>query len=71
LNTDRLDGRNLHLWLSPLPFHPLGRWVAVVRDNRFEVRSARIPLLDIQHVFNTNERFRHAIVAGAESKGEA
>ena len=64
LNTERLGGRNMHIWLSPLPFHPHGGWAAVVTDTRVEVRSARIPLLDIQHAMNTDERFRHVRVAG-------
>jgi hypothetical protein len=36
----------------------------VVTDTRVEVRSARIPLLDIQHAVNTHERFRHVREAG-------
>jgi hypothetical protein len=62
LNTDRLDGRNLHIWLSPLPFEA-GQWVGVVRDNRVDIKSARIPLLDLQHALCTAERFRHVVVA--------
>lgn len=64
LNTERLGDRNLHIWLSPLPLHPHGGWAAVVTDTRVEVRSARIPLLDIQHAMNTDERFGHLRVAG-------
>jgi hypothetical protein len=71
LNTDSLGDRNMHIWLSPLPIQPCGGWAAVATDARVEVRSARIPLLDIQHAMNTDERFRHVRMAGeAVADGE-
>jgi hypothetical protein len=64
LNTDRLGQRNLHIWLSPLPFQPQGGWACVATDCRLAVQTARIPLLDIQHALNTKERFRYVKFAG-------
>jgi hypothetical protein len=61
LNTDRLDGRNCHLWLARLWIpRELRGCAAVVRDRPVQVPNTdlSIPVLDLNQAILTEERFR-------------
>ena len=61
LNTDRLDGRNCHTCLVPLPIMPSGLWAAVARDVMVQQPECSIPLLEINQAMNANERFYQVV----------
>ncbi len=66
LNTDRLGGRNCHLWLAPLDIpEPLRHCSAIVHDRRVKLNHslAEIPLFDANQAIFTGERFRHLMGA--------
>jgi hypothetical protein len=64
LNTNRLNGKNLHLWLAPLeiPMHLRG-CSAIVQDQRLKLLSstAEIPIFDVNQAFYCGERFKRTI----------
>lgn len=64
LNTNRLNGKNLHLWLAPLdiPMHLRG-CSAIVQDQRLKMPSstAEIPILDVNQAVFCGERFKRTI----------
>lgn len=67
LNTEILDGRNLHLWLAPydVPAELRG-CAAVARDRRvrFEQTGALVPIFDVNQTLYTGERFKRLVDSG-------
>ncbi len=64
LNTDKLDGRNCHIWLAPLDVtRKLRGCAAIVQDNRLELKSStvEIPILDVNQAIYCGERFKHFV----------
>jgi len=61
LNTERLNGRNCHIWLAPLHVpEELRGYAAVAQDTRHQLSSRTgVPRLDIQQTAFTSERFKH------------
>jgi hypothetical protein len=58
LSTDRLDGRNCHVWLGKVGVAALGNWVAVAEDRSFRYGPTSLGLLDITLAICNDERFR-------------
>lgn len=59
LVSDRLQGRNLHPWLAPLPIGKrLETSIAIVRDRTITVSGSRaqVGMFDLTHSVNTHER---------------
>lgn len=59
LVSDKLQGRNLHPWLAPLPVGKrLATSVAIVRDRTITVPGSRaqVGMFDLTHAVNTHER---------------
>lgn len=64
LNTDKLDGRNCHIWLAPLDVsRKLRACAAIVQDKRLELKSSTIaiPILDVNQAIFCGERFKHLV----------
>jgi hypothetical protein len=64
LNTNRLRGRNCHIWLAPLSVpESLRDCAAIVLDRRLPLQSAPValPLLDIQQTILTSETIPRVI----------
>lgn len=60
LVSDKLEGRNLHPWLAPLPIADrLRTCVAIVYDRTVTLTDARakVGMFDLTHAVNTHERF--------------
>jgi len=64
LNTDRLDGRNCHIWLAPhaLPASLRG-CAAIAYDRRAPLPPSKvaIPMHDFDQTLNNMERFTHTL----------
>jgi hypothetical protein len=64
LNTNRLNGRNCHLWLAPLNIPQRLRGCAVIAyDRRIKLNesSVEIPLFDANQTIYCQERYNHVI----------
>jgi hypothetical protein len=60
LVSSKLEGRNLHPWLVPLPLgDKLATCAAVVKDRTFALTdcAVKVGMFDLTHAINTNERF--------------
>jgi hypothetical protein len=73
LVSDRLEGRNLHPWLAPLPIASKFRnCVGIVYDRSITLRDGRtkVGMFDLTHAVNTHERFsRFAADPGLSKTG--
>lgn len=59
LNTDKLGGKNCHIWLAPLPIKQELRKCAIAKDRGWQIGSGQVPYLDALQAINCQERFVH------------
>jgi len=62
LVSERLDGRNAHTWLAPLPIDAnLQHSTAIAEDRYIQMSdgSTRLGVFDVMHTINTKERYSH------------
>lgn len=71
LVSDKLEGRNLHPWLAPLPLADrLQTCAAVVYDRTVKLKDSRakVGMFDLTHAVNTHERFSRIVADPGPSK---
>jgi hypothetical protein len=66
LNTEKLGGRNCHIWLAPLALPENLRGCALAQDRRVKVRTAEVPILDMNQAINCQERFSRLVTKEAD-----
>jgi hypothetical protein len=73
LNTDRLDGRNCHIWPSPRLGNVLGPCVAIARDRLVDYHPGFPPYraLDMIHAVMSRESFDRHVITGAGPEFQA
>jgi len=59
LNSDRLDGKNCHVWLAPLLIEKRFRKCAITRDRGYRLGPREVPYLDALQAINCQEGFVH------------
>jgi hypothetical protein len=57
LNSEKLDGKNCHVWLAPLPLEQRFRKCAITKDRGYRIGSQEVPYLDALQAINCQERF--------------
>lgn len=68
LNTDRLQPRNCHIRLAPLPIeHALRGHAAIAEDRRIQMQRTNValPMLDVNQALMTGERFKKVVRSDA------
>lgn len=58
LSTDRLDGRNCHIWLGRRIASVLGNRAAIAEEVAYPLAHAKLGFLDINLIVNNDEPFR-------------
>ena len=64
LNTDKLEGKNCHIWLAPLPIDQKFRKCAIAKDRWYKIGRLEVPFLDALQAINCHERFIHLRTPG-------
>jgi hypothetical protein len=68
LNTERLQPRNCHIWLGPLPVErALRGYAAIAEDRRIQMKRTNValPMLDVNQALMTGERFKRPMRSDA------